>query len=122
MSESMLCVSCGHTRQYPDGFPNRTYAECWGCAWDYHIHKSHPGVVRRVKRAAKKRARARAERDIFVVMFEREKRQVLGVPGVLANQSAQDGLSRAGTTSVASGATGDVTGAQIGAQDEGGKA
>lgn len=40
----------------------------------------------------------------------------------LADESAQDGLSRAGTTSVASGATGDVTGAQIGAQDEGGKA
>lgn len=41
----------------------------------------------------------------------------------LADQSAQDGLSRAGTTSVASGATGDTTGAQRGAQGiEGGKA
>jgi len=41
----------------------------------------------------------------------------------LADQSAQDGLSRAGTTSVASGATGDTEGAQRGAQGiEGGKA
>jgi len=39
----------------------------------------------------------------------------------LADESAQDALSRPGTTAVASGATGDTQGREIGAQDEGGK-
>jgi hypothetical protein len=82
MSETMdmLCVSCGKRKAYPDGFPDRAFAECWECAWNDHVRNKHPEVVRRIRKAAKKRARRLTERDVEAAMFTAERMQVLG-PG-----------------------------------------
>lgn len=74
----MLCAYCRRTK-HRDGFPMRAFAQCWECAWDDHVAKSHPKVVKAIRKEAKKRAKARVERDEFAAMFEHEKRQVLGV-------------------------------------------
>lgn len=79
MADSMTCTYCGRTKQYPDGFPVRHFAQCWDCAWDDHIHTSHPRIVRRIKRVAKKRAKVTTTRQAFDTLFEHEKRQALGV-------------------------------------------
>ena len=85
-ADSMRCASCGRTKQYPDGFPSAHFAECWPCAWDNHIHQSHPRVVRRVRREARRRARKRAEWEEYDAMYEREQRQVLGVETETSNE------------------------------------
>lgn len=77
-AKDMVCMSCGLRKAYPDGFPNRTCAECWQCAWDRHIRSAHPKVIRRIKREARKRARRLTERDLRKAMFESERRQVYG--------------------------------------------
>lgn len=78
--DKMTCMSCGRTRQYPDGFPVRHFAECWECAWSGHIHASHRRIVRKVTREVKKRARLRATKDLMAVALESEKRIMLGLP------------------------------------------
>ena len=79
-TKDMLCVSCGKRKAYPDGFPNRAFAECWECAWNEHVRTKHPEVVRRIKRAARKRARRIAEHEVAEAMFATERAQVLGGP------------------------------------------
>lgn len=75
----MTCATCGRRKQYPDGFPNRAYAECWLCVWNGHIRSAHPEVGRRIRRAARKRARRITKRDVENAMFAVERAQVLGV-------------------------------------------
>ena len=91
MADSMLCTYCGHTKQYPDGFPQRHFAQCWECAWDDHIHTSHPRIVRRIRRVAKKRAKVTSTRQAFDTLFEREKRQVLGVSEISTSPAGGEG-------------------------------
>ena len=78
MSETMTCAYCGKSKQCPDGFPRRNFAQCWECAWDAHVHGEHRKVIRRIRREARKRARRLKERDLVDAMFDSEKRQVLG--------------------------------------------
>lgn len=79
-AKRMACTTCWQQKAYPDGFPNAAYAECWQCAWDAHIRRKHPEVVRRIRRAAKKRARRIKESDLIAAMTDAERRQVLS-PG-----------------------------------------
>lgn len=59
--DSMTCVACGQKRQYPDGFPNATFAECWRCAWTQHVARQHPKIVKEIRKKARQRLRAKYE-------------------------------------------------------------
>jgi hypothetical protein len=76
--DSMTCMSCGRTKAYPDGFPDRAFAECWECAWADHIRKAHPKIVKRIRKDVRKRAHGRAERELLAAAFDNEKRILLG--------------------------------------------
>ena len=50
--EMMTCALCGREKAWRDGFPTRTYAECWECAWKAHVRDAHkPPWWRRRKEA-----------------------------------------------------------------------
>lgn len=55
----MTCMSCGRTKNWADGFPDHAYATCWECAWKMHLREKHPRVVRKARREAERRAKAK---------------------------------------------------------------
>ena len=94
-TKTMACVRCGRAKAWPDAFPSSMFAECWECAWNEHVRAKHPEVVRRIKRAARKRARRLTERDVTNAMFESERLQVLGgsrAARVAAKGNDEEGL------------------------------
>jgi hypothetical protein len=77
-ADRMTCMDCGQTKAWPDGFPSRIYAECWECAWNKHVHSSHPKTVRRIKRAARKRVKARREQESRRITDEEIRKAMIG--------------------------------------------
>lgn len=55
--EVMTCVICHRTKAWTDGFPNRSDAICWNCAWDRHVQSAHWWQARKVRRRATRHAR-----------------------------------------------------------------
>lgn len=78
----ITCMDCGQPKPWPDAFPDTLMAECWRCVWNSHIHRAHPKIVRRIKRAAKKRSSQRSRRqveaDLKAAMFDDEFHQAFG--------------------------------------------
>lgn len=88
-AKTMTCVTCGNSRAYPDGFPQATFAVCWQCSWNQHVHEQHPKLVRGIRKRAKKRARRLAETDIRDAMFGNELDQAIGVAAADLHRAAK---------------------------------